>query len=58
MKEIIEESHNNKLEAQRYLEFEINVSFPEIKDSIRTKRAAHNILSFQKYMINFHYKAG
>lgn len=44
--EIVQESTNNKIEAQRYLEFEINVSFPEIRDSIRTKRAAHNILSF------------
>ena len=52
------ESTDNRTEASRYLDYQVNVSFPEISQSIRTKRAAHNVLAHQKNIINHNFEAG
>lgn len=44
--EILLESAENKKQAENYLYNYLDVSFPEISKSIRTKKAAYNILEF------------
>ncbi len=44
--EILLESNENKKQAENYLYNYLDVSYPEISKSIRTKKAAYNILEF------------
>ncbi|EGR28403.1 sodium hydrogen exchanger family protein, putative [Ichthyophthirius multifiliis] len=46
--EILIESQENRKQAESYLYNYLDVSFPEISKSIRTKKAAYTILEFQK----------
>lgn len=48
MKYILSESEENTFAAKRYLDEYLDKSFPEISESIRTKKVALNILEYQK----------
>lgn len=48
VKFILTEAEENIFAAKRYLDEYLDLSFPEISESIRTKKVAYNILDYQK----------
>lgn len=48
IKIIVEEIEENRKKAEEYIYSYLEVSFPEITRSIQTKRAAYNILQFER----------
>jgi len=55
---ITSESEENKAMAESYFNNYLNISFPEVNQSIQIKRAATAILNLQKSRIQGHYKQG
>jgi len=53
---VISESEENKAMAESYFNNYLNISFPEVNQSIQIKRAATAMLNYQKSRIQNHYK--